>query len=123
MKIYVYRKRPHFCIGDLDTLLNLSLHLPGANTQTCTGSGRTSVLEDGLETIQWKACPVFAEFTEQAMLNRIPLRRSGWIMSDGNGKAMSIAQAMPETVLYWADENPPKRSLVIAPVFVPHLER
>jgi len=40
------------------------------------------------------ACPVFAEFAEQVVLNRIPLRRSGWVMRDSDGETMAIAQAM-----------------------------
>ena len=62
--IFFDGKRLHFCVGDPDTLLIVSFDQPGTNTQTRTRSRRASVLEDGLETIQWAACPVFAEFAE-----------------------------------------------------------
>ncbi len=89
--IFLDGKRLHFCVGDLDTLLIALFYQPGTDTQTRTSSGRASILEDGFETIQWAACPVFAEFTEQAVLNRIPFRRPGWIMRDGDGKSVAIA--------------------------------
>jgi hypothetical protein len=71
--IFLDGKRLHLCISDLDTLLIAPFDQPGTNTQTRTSSRHASVLEDGLETIQRPAGPVFAQFAEQAVLNRIPL--------------------------------------------------
>jgi len=64
---------PHLSISDFDSLLVAPLDQPSTDTKTRVGGGGAGVLEDRLVAIQRAGCPVFAEFTEQAVLDRIPL--------------------------------------------------
>ena len=89
----------HFCVGNLYALLIAPFDQSSTDTQTRTGCGCTGVLEDGLEAVQRATCPVFAEFAEQAVLDRIPLRCTGRVMRDGDGETVAIAQTMLESVL------------------------
>lgn len=89
----------HFCVGNLYALLIAPFDQSSTDTQTRTGCGCTGVLEDGFEAVQRATCPVFAEFAEQAVLDRIPLRCTGRVMCDGDGETVAIAQTMLDSVL------------------------
>ncbi len=52
--------------------------------------GITDVMQDIVKGTQGTTSPSLADFTEQAMLYRVPFRSSGWVVADRNGQAQSI---------------------------------
>ena len=63
----------HLGVGDFDPFL-VDLANPSRTNAQAGGSGCGSdIVEDCLEAVEWTPCPVFADFAEQPMFNRIPL--------------------------------------------------
>ena len=55
-----------------------------SDVQTCLRRRRTNQVHNGGVGIQRLACPTFADFAEQAMLDRIPLGSAGRKMAHGD---------------------------------------
>ena len=66
----------------------------GLNRQPCFGGGGSNVVEHGLIAAQGLGGPVFADFAEESMFNRIPLGSTRGIMSHPQTEAMRIAQLL-----------------------------
>jgi hypothetical protein len=63
----------------------MSLHC-----QASLGLGITNVMQSIVEGAQGTTSPSLADFTKQAVLNRVPFGSSGWIVTDSNGQAKLV---------------------------------
>jgi len=60
------------------------------NGQTSAGARIAQIVKDEIKRTQWATLPGFTDFTEHAMLNGVPLRRAGRIMTNGDREAERI---------------------------------
>jgi hypothetical protein len=63
-----------------------------AAAKACFRPGCANILHDRLVADQRLACPVVADGTEQFMFDRVPLRRSGWIVGYCDDQSRFIRQ-------------------------------
>jgi hypothetical protein len=78
--------------GWFDTTWVVAATEIGRNSQSSTGCGGTSRVEDFLVRIQGFARPVSRNFREESMLNAIPLGSAGGIVGYGYGQGKGINQ-------------------------------
>src|SRR5690606_13410440 len=83
-----------FSIFDFDLLVVRAAVELHRDLQSGLRSGVADVTQQSVECPQGNSPPVLADGTEQAMLYRIPLRGPTWEMSDRNGQAGLVGEAL-----------------------------
>ena len=84
----------HFVIGHTDFGSVALVVQPGRHTQTGSVAGTGNESEHGVQCPQRLASPVGADRTKEAMFHRIPFRRSGRIMADGDLQTVCICPTL-----------------------------
>ena len=83
-------ERVDISLGGFDTgLINLGDKM-GLNGQTRLGFSLTKQVEQPLKRQKRATFPGFADFTENAVLDRVPFGGARRVMADGDGKAEGI---------------------------------
>jgi hypothetical protein len=85
-------QRFHHGVGDPLANLIAARQQTGGNLQPCPGSCVPDIAEQDLESTQGLASPIEADLTEQAMLNRVPLRAARRVMADRHRQAEPVTQ-------------------------------
>ena len=85
-------KRLHHGIGDLLASLVDPLEQGGRDLQARGGRRIMQIAEHGLQGPQRLTGPIEANLAEQAMLNRVPLRAVGRIMTHSHAQAQAVAE-------------------------------
>ena len=89
-------ERGHLGIRDGLTGLVGTVVEGGPDGQAGLRRGALQVAEHGLPRREGMAGPVRADRTEQAMLDRVPLRAAGGVVADRDGQAVLVAELLLE---------------------------
>ena len=81
-----------FVFGDLAALVKDAVNQKGANGQAGVSGGAADVVEHSLEGAQGFACPVERYLAEEAVLNRVVLGSTGWVVTDQNRKTELVCK-------------------------------
>lgn len=84
--------RRHLTVVDRDSGLIVSTDQRCFDTEASRRSRRADVPEGDVISLEGTGCPVLADLAEQSMLDRVPLRGPGRIVTDGHGAAEPIAE-------------------------------
>ena len=84
----------HFVIGHADFGGIGFVVEPGCHAQAGSAAGAANESEHGVQRPQRLTRPVGADRTKEAMFHRIPFRRPGGIMADGDLQAVRIRPAL-----------------------------
>ena len=80
----------HFFVGHFNTTFISFSDEMSIYGQASLGLGIADVMQNIVERPQGTTCPSLADLAKQAMFNRVPFGRPGWIVTDGNGQAKLV---------------------------------
>jgi hypothetical protein len=85
------------CIWSSDTFWPFSkvpVFASCSNRQASLGGSAANRVEHDLQAAQGLACPIQADLAKEPMLNRIPFRTPGGIMTHGHAQSVAIAELL-----------------------------
>src|SRR5260221_10322361 len=85
-------ERRHDLISDFQPSCLQGRNEMSLDGQPRLGFGIVAIVEYQVKGTQRTPRPVFADFAEPPVFNRLPLRSAGWVMTDADGQAQPMRQ-------------------------------
>ena len=89
-------------VRDLDALLIHASVATGLNAQSVPGLGLSSggVVDERVETLKRNSGPVFGDFAEHPVLDRVPFAGTGRVVGDCDGKTTAVSKLLLQELAY-----------------------
>jgi len=97
--VFAHTKLPHLVIRHFDSSIIVFGDETAIDRESGGGGRFLDELEDQRIVLQRDACPVFADFAEETVLDGIPFGGAGRIVTDGDRELVTVDQLLLESPL------------------------